>query len=249
VRAIISDIHGNLEALQVVLADIQSKGIDRIICLGDIIGYGPQPVECVDLCYDFEVNLLGNHEEAVLVGAVGFNPKAAAAIDWTRDQFNRDGVSESVKDMRWNFLGAMKLRHDLDGGASFVHGSPREPTREYVFRSDIQDRDKMEAVFGSIGQVCFAGHTHTPGIFTESGEHLAPRDCRMEWEISKERAFINVGSVGQPRDGDVRASYVTFDGEVVRFHRVIYDVERTISVFAGIPQLPPYLGLRLREGR
>lgn len=248
-KAIISDIHANLEAFQAVLADVQAKGIDRVICLGDIVGYGPQPVECLDLCYDFEAILLGNHEEAVLVGAVGFNPKAAAAIDWTRNQLLQDGTAEEMKNKRWNLLGDMRLRVDEEGGVAFVHGSPREPTREYVFRSDVRDREKMDGIFSGIDQVCFAGHTHTPGIFTAEGEYITPEACGSEWPIRRTRAFVNVGSVGQPRDGDARASYVTFDGELVRFHRVPYDVEKTITVLEGIPDLPPYLGLRLREGR
>ncbi len=107
----------------------------------------------------------------------------------------------------------------------------------------------MEAIFTGIDQVCFAGHTHTPGVFTVDGDYLTPQDCGGEWPIRKTRAFINVGSVGQPRDGDIRSSYVTFDGEKVSFHRISYDVEKTVSVFSGIPELPPYLGLRLREGR
>ena len=247
-RAIISDIHANLEALQAVLADIESKGVREVYCLGDIIGYGPQPLECLDLCRDFGLNLLGNHEEAVLVGAVGFNPKAASAVDWTRDQFLSHRSPEALRNQRWNFLGGLKLEHAEDG-VGYVHGSPREPTREYVFPTDNKDRDKMEQIFSKIRQVCFSGHTHTPGVFTEEGEYLTTTDCGGEWPIARKRALINVGSVGQPRDGDTRSSYVIFDGEVVRFQRVEYDVEKTISVFHSIRMLPPYLGLRLREGR
>lgn len=247
-KAIISDVHANLEAFQAVLADIESKGVDGIICLGDVIGYGPQPVECLDLCYNFDEILLGNHEEAVLMGAVGFNPKAAAAVDWTRDQLLRNGESEATRNKRWNFLGEMKLRHEGNEGISFVHGSPREPTREYIFRSDIRDQEKMAEIFREIDRACFAGHTHTPGVFTVDGDYLSPGDCGGEWPISGKKAFINVGSVGQPRDGDIRASYVTIDEDVVRFCRVPYDVEKTIAVFGAIPELPPYLGLRLREG-
>jgi predicted phosphodiesterase len=248
VKAILSDIHANLEALRTVLADIEAREVEEIICLGDIIGYGPQPVECIDLCKDFSVNLLGNHEEAVLVGAVGFNPKAASAIDWTRDQLLADGGSEEEKNRRWNFLGGMKIRHNT-GDVSYVHGSPREPTREYVFRSDILDREKMADIFDGIQRICFAGHTHAPGVFTAEGEYLTPDECAGEWDIRLGRALLNVGSVGQPRDGDVRASYVTFDGERVKFLRVPYDIEKTIEAFQAVEALPPYLGLRLREGR
>jgi diadenosine tetraphosphatase ApaH/serine/threonine PP2A family protein phosphatase len=248
VKAIISDIHANLEALRAVLADIEARGVREIICLGDIIGYGPQPAECVDLCQDFSLNLLGNHEEAVLVGAVGFNPKAAAAVEWTRDQFLSESVPEEVRNRRWNFLGGLKIRSD-EGDVSYVHGSPREPTREYVFRSDVLDREKMADIFDGIRQICFAGHTHAPGVFTADGEYLTVEDCEGEWSVQKARALVNVGSVGQPRDGDCRASYVTFHDGRVRFHRVPYDIEKAIAAFQAVDALPAYLALRLREGR
>ncbi len=183
-----------------------------------------------------------------MVGAVGFNPKAAAAVDWTRDQLLSHRVGEELRNRRWNFLGALKLEH-VEGEVMYVHGSPREPTREYVFPTDHKDREKMDQIFERIGQTCFSGHTHTPGVFTDQAEYLSTKDCGGEWPIARSRALINVGSVGQPRDGDSRSSYITFDGEIVRFHRVEYDVEKTISVFETIRMLPPYLALRLREGR
>ncbi|MBI4576398.1 MAG: metallophosphoesterase [Planctomycetes bacterium] len=245
--AVVSDIHSNLEALQAVLADIYKQKIGVVYCLGDVIGYGPQPIECLEIAYDFRFNLMGNHEEAVLFGAVGFNPKAKAAIDWTRDQLNGAGSDLDVKRERWNFIGEMKERYD-EGDLCFVHGSPREPTREYVFHTDVLDREKVDDIFERFDRACFVGHTHTPGVITDDYRFLHPRDIGSRYAIGKGKCLINTGSVGQPRDGDPRASYITIDDGVVEWRRIEYDVEKTVSAVLDTRELPPYLGLRLREG-
>ncbi len=247
--AIISDIHANLEALQAVLADIEDQGIQEIVCLGDIIGYGPKPVECLELMDRCGFCLLGNHEEAVLFGAVGFNSRAKMAIDWTRDQLNRANGDPEKKKALWNFLGELQIRVD-DGEISYVHGSPREPTREYIFQRDILDQPKMEEIFANFDHICFNGHTHTPGILTDQYQFISPKDCDYEYTIEKGiKSLINVGSVGQPRDGDNRGCYVIFDGKKVIYRRVEYNVEATVEEIAKIKELPEYLGLRLREGK
>ena len=120
IRAILSDIHGNLAAFQSVLKDLESQNVDKVYCLGDIIGYGPDPRECLGLAMDFPINLLGNHEEAVLMGAVGFNPKAKAAIDWTRDQLNLESQPLEVHRDLWNFLGRLQRRPVEAGVAAQV---------------------------------------------------------------------------------------------------------------------------------
>jgi diadenosine tetraphosphatase ApaH/serine/threonine PP2A family protein phosphatase len=245
--AIISDIHGNLEALEAVLDDIYAKNITDIICLGDIIGYGPNPLECVDLSYNFNKVILGNHEEAILFGAVGFNPKAKLAIDWTRDQLNRQIDDKDMMRKRWNFLGEMQTSID-EGDLLWVHGSPREPTREYLFQTDVRDDVKMRKNFEHVKRISFCGHTHSPGIFTPSG-FKSPSDVFNVYLIGEEKAIINIGSVGQPRDGDVRACYVTFDGKSIVFRRVDYDVDKTVEKILAVKELPPYLGMRLKEGR
>lgn len=108
VTAIVSDIHSNIEALTAVLKDIEEHKADEIVCLGDVIGYGPTPLDCVDIARTtFKFTILGNHEEAVLYGAVGFNPKAKAAIDWTREQFHLETEDEEARNARWQFLGDM----------------------------------------------------------------------------------------------------------------------------------------------
>lgn len=255
-RAIISDIHGNLSAFESVLEDIERRGIEEVYCLGDIIGYGPDPRACLDLAKAFPVNLLGNHEEAVLFGAIGFNPKAKVAIDWTRDQLNLQTAPEEKNRELWDFIGGLAKQHREDSFL-YVHGSPRDPTREYIFKQDYQDHKKMEDVFNSPAdkswQVCFAGHTHHPGIFSQGDPYtfMDPHEVGNEYPYagSETRVLVNVGSVGQPRDGDWRASYVVVDDAKIHFVRLEYDVQRTLRRFKDCPDLPEYLAKRLEEGK
>jgi predicted phosphodiesterase len=252
-QAIVSDIHGNQVALEAVLADIESETVDEIVCLGDVIGYGPKPRECLRVALDFRPTLLGNHEEAVLYGAVGFNEKAKNAIDWTREELLSRGASGEAdhlnEDRRlWDFIGGLKKLH-RDGETVYAHGSPRDPTREYIFTQDRFDHHKMNEIFASFdGRVCFVGHTHIPGVFEEDYSFQSPVDLDGTYRLNEKKALVNVGSVGQPRDGDPRACYVIFDFETVRYRRVAYDIEHTIANFAATP-LPGYLARRLREGK
>ena len=259
IRAILSDIHGNLAAFQSVLKDLESQNVDKVYCLGDIIGYGPDPRECLGLAMDFPINLLGNHEEAVLMGAVGFNPKAKAAIDWTRDQLNLESQPLEVNRDLWNFLGRLKRRH-VEDDFLFVHGSPRDPTREYIFNQDWQDERKMEEVFAAPEdvdwKVCFTGHTHYPGVFSQANGQYPyrfhePASFQSEFPYAEEtnKIIVNVGSVGQPRDGDYRASYVILDDTKIYFKRLDYDVQKTVERFKQCPDLPEYLARRLEEGK
>jgi diadenosine tetraphosphatase ApaH/serine/threonine PP2A family protein phosphatase len=250
--AIVSDLHSNIEALTAVLADIEAHKADHIFCLGDVIGYGPNPVEAVDIARTkFEFTLLGNHEEAVLYGAVGFNPKAKMAIDWTREQFHVETDDPELRDVRWQFLGDLPLSVDSEEweGVQYVHGSPRDPTREYVFPTDVLNPEKIYAIFEHVERCAFNGHTHAPGVMTESGLFRLPQDEDDEYVLDDERVVVNVGSVGQPRDGDPRSSYALFDGERVLFRRVEYDFNKTIERMSKIDRLPEYLAHRLKEGR
>ena len=254
-RAVISDIHANHAAFEAVLADIEEQGCEDIYCLGDIIGYGPDPRICITLAGKCALNLLGNHEEAVLFGAIGFNPKAKAAIDWTKEQLSIEGQEEENREM-WNFVGGLS-KHHKEGDILYVHGSPRDPTREYVFKQDIRDIPKMDALFGAPPdfewKVCFAGHTHHPGIFAQSTPYMfhdpLEIDHRYEYSTRPERILVNVGSVGQPRDGDKRASYVIIDDEALHFRRIEYDVQLTLDRFEENSGLPDYLAQRLTEGK
>ena len=252
-QAIVSDLHGNLVALDAVLADIAAQKVDEIVCLGDVIGYGPKPRECLRYALDFRPTLLGNHEEAVLYGAVGFNEKAKSAIDWTREELlagGHTGVHEQMAEDRrlWDFIGGLKKTH-REGEVIYSHGSPRDPTREYIFTQDRFDHHKMNEIFAAFdGRLCFVGHTHIPGAFEEDYSFRSPEELDGVYRLGDKKALVNVGSVGQPRDGDPRSCYVIFDFESVEFRRVPYDIEETIRHFAATP-LPVYLARRLREGK
>jgi predicted phosphodiesterase len=237
-RALISDIHGNLEALEVVLDDIKAQGITEIFCLGDVIGYGPNPRECIDRVMETcKITLLGNHDQGAMFDPDGFNSGAERAIFWTREQLEAPADRDNNQ-RRWEFLGELPRSH-RSGNCLFVHGSPRNPLSEYIFPEDIYNHRKMERLFQLVGRYCFQGHTHVPG------------------------------SVGQPRDGDPRACYVvledgmpddsTVNGDtdqpaLVRspklvYRRLTYDFETTIQKIYSVPELEPFLGDRLRQGR
>lgn len=247
-RALISDIHGNLEALEAVLADIRSKEIREIFCLGDIVGYGPNPCECIDLVIDLDRCLLGNHDQAALFDPEGFNAGAERAIFWTRSVLEK--ASGSKAEDRWEFLGELPRRFTTDDEKMmYVHGSARNPLNEYVFPDDIYNQVKMEKIFALIPQYCFQGHTHIPGVFTETLEFLDPSEIDFRYQLDDTKVMINVGSVGQPRNNDPRSSYVTIHEGVVEFHRVEYDFDTTAKKIYDIPDLDNFLGDRLREGR
>jgi predicted phosphodiesterase len=209
-RALISDIHGNLEALEVVLEDIKAQGIPEIYCLGDIIGYGPNPRECIDLVMENSaVTLLGNHDQGAMFDPDGFNVGAERAIFWTREQLESSHDREN-NERRWEFLGGLPRSHRLDSFL-FVHGSPRNPLSEYIFPEDIYNHRKMERLFQLVDRYCFQGHTHVPGVFTQGFQFFAPEEIDNEYTLGEGKLMINVGSVGQPRDGDNRACYVILD--------------------------------------
>lgn len=247
-RAIISDVHGNLEALQAVLADIDRRRVDEIFSLGDLIGYGPNPVECIDLVMQrAKVCLLGNHDQATLFDPEGFNAAAEQAIFWTRQQLENCSDVTSVK--RWDFLGELP-RIYRDGDTLYVHGSPRNPLNEYVFQDDIFDERKMERIFSVVPQYSFQGHTHVPGIFTDRREFFAPSEIENRYVLTGTmKVMVNVGSVGQSRDRDPKACYVILEDNVVHFHRVEYPLETTVAKVLAISDLDNNLGIRLRTGR
>lgn len=249
--AILGDIHANLEALARVFDDMASRGIQRIVCLGDIIGYGPNPRECLAMLFPSEVAIMGNHEEAVMFYGEDFNPKARASLEWTKDQLNSNEFERTENYDLWNFLGTMQQVVE-DGDVMYTHGSPRVPTREYVVPADIRNREKMAGIFDLIKKVCFIGHSHIPHIYTSDMKHASPDSLKGAIDLRKlgdRRILINVGSVGQPRDGDPRASYVSFDGNIVRFHRLEYDHQTTVDKIYAEERIPNFLADRLLVGR
>jgi diadenosine tetraphosphatase ApaH/serine/threonine PP2A family protein phosphatase len=247
-RALISDIHGNLEGLEAVLADIRQQEITEVYCLGDIIGYGPNPRECIDLVMKCNICLLGNHDQGALFDPEGFNSGAERAIFWTRDQLEDPRGDPDDNARRWDFLGELPRTHKEDG-LLFVHGSARNPLNEYVFPEDIYNRRKMEKIFSLIEHYCFQGHTHVPGVFTDTMNFSSPEELGHQYRLGSEKIMVNVGSVGQPRDGDSRSCYVVLDDGTVRFRRVPYDVETTRRKIYDTPELDNFLGDRLLEGR
>ena len=233
-KAIISDIHGNLEALQAVLADIKSQGIREIYCLGDVVGYGPNPRECIDLVMDCKLVLLGNHDQGAMFDPDGFNQPAERAIFWTRSQLESATEPRPTREKRWEFL-AERPRSHRENGYLFVHGSARNPLNEYVFPEDIYNQRKMERIFALVERYCFQGHTHVPGIFTENMQFLSPEEVEYAYKLDGRKTLCNVGSVGQPRDGDWRACYVLLDDDMIKFRRVEYDWQKTRNKIYDIP--------------
>lgn len=268
--ALISDLHSNWPALQVALGDARERGARRFVCLGDVIGYGARPVECLDavmeLCSPRAVEsglepgicLQGNHEYALLGSGEDFNPNARRAIDWTRDELN--GAGDKAKTHAfWDYLAELEPMR-VDDGAMYAHGSPRDPVREYLLPRDARDAVKMQANFArmraidpnALAPVCFVGHSHVPGIFYEDGRFYRPKSTEGPYDLGVSascRAIINVGSVGQPRDGDPRLSYALFDGRNLTFVRASYDIAAAQEHIRSTPQLPAYLAERLAVGQ
>lgn len=250
--AIISDIHANLDALQVVLADIDRRNVERIVCLGDIVGYGPNPLECLDLVRErCEFALMGNHDFAVLYEPTSFNVSAEQACFWTRRQFDEEPDAE-LRRARFEYLGNLDIKRK-DDGALWVHASPRRPINEYIFPDDvITAPTKMAQIFDRIDSHAFCGHTHVTGVFTDEPDFYPPADLGGKYKfVTDEKCIINPGSVGQPRDRDPRASYAILsdDQASVEFFRLEYDIQAVIAKVDAVPELSEFLGQRLLEGR
>jgi diadenosine tetraphosphatase ApaH/serine/threonine PP2A family protein phosphatase len=250
-KALISDIHGNLEALTAVLEDIDSQRIEEVYCLGDIVGYGCDSESCIDIISTrCKVHLLGNHDWALLNDAIGFNAIAKQSIACIRKELQPYIFKDPDKRRRWDYLQGLKEKRK-ENDFLFVHASPRDPITEYVLPSDPHyDVEKMRLLFDLIDRICFVGHTHIPGVFTPEPDFYKPDDLGGAFEYRPGIKFIvNIGSVGQPRDRDPRASYVTFDEKGVRFHRVPYDYNVTMEKIKKHSCFHDRSGLRLAEGR
>lgn len=240
--AVLSDVHANLEALEVVLADVAARAPDAVICLGDFVGYGPDPVACVErLRPHLAGAVVGNHDRAALdrLDISMFNPYARAALLWTREQLSGDvrayldGLPETLR--RPAFLA--------------VHGSPRDPVEEYIIDVATARASFAAAEF----HLCLVGHTHVPGVFVTDGHQVAAAPLVPEESLSLHagtRYIVNVGSVGQPRDGDPRAAYLWLDegASVATLVRLSYPLEKTQEKMLGVG-LPPVLAERLEYGR
>jgi len=243
---ILSDVHANLAALEAVLRHANAHGTpDAFWCLGDSVGYGPQPAECVARLKELgALWVAGNHERAA-TGAIGteeFNPDAAAAAIWTKGRLS-DGARA--------FLDTLPETTE-DGDFTLVHGTLRWPIWEYLYSHEVAlDHLTLQRTPFSL-----VGHTHVPLLVMEDG--ASPQGCELyrlddgdEVKLKREgKLVINPGSVGQPRDGDPRAAYAVYDteGESVVLRRVEYDIEATQQLMAEA-QLPRWLIDRLAIGR
>lgn len=239
--ALISDIHANLEALTAVLADIESEGVDKIHCLGDVVGYGCDPVGCLELVEKHcEVKLLGNHEYLTLglADKSQYNEAAIKSYEWTVKQLG---------DYELGLIENYVIDH-REGEFYFVHASPHIPTEwHYVLNSTQADM-----AFASLEKrVGFVGHSHVPAIFAEMPDAPARQKVGHDFLMDPDyRYLLNVGSVGQPRDMDPRACYVIVDSEEgdVFFNRVDYDIKKTQEKLKKI-SAPELLIERLSLGR
>jgi diadenosine tetraphosphatase ApaH/serine/threonine PP2A family protein phosphatase len=237
--AIVSDVHGNLEALQTVLADIDARKPDAIACLGDFVGYGAAPNECIDILRPrIEIAVAGNHDLAACgrIRLGYFNPDAAHAARWTTEALtpaNLEYLRELPFSVAWR-------------GVRLVHSSPAEPHEWHYVFSPGDAAFEMEAC---AEDVCFIGHSHYPGTFELEGSIVRyTRDERVEGRPGR-RYLVNVPSVGQPRDGDRRAGYLMFDDQSLVFEhvRLEYDIPAAMQRIRAAG-LPSFLADRLQWG-
>jgi predicted phosphodiesterase len=237
--AIIADIHANLEAFQVILADIEAQKCTHVACLGDVVGYNANPKECLDVVRAMNIPCVkGNHDEYCSSDEVleGFNPHAAEAVMWTRKQLNDD-------DKKW--LRELKYVR-LVSNFTIVHATLDGPQRwGYVF-------DKLAAAASFTYQntpVCFFGHTHVPVAFIRDAQIRGGTYSKFKIEPGR-KYFLNVGAVGQPRDSNPKASYVIYDMDdsSIELRRLDYDIATAQKkiIDAG---LPPRLAERLAVGK
>ncbi|MFC5051263.1 metallophosphoesterase family protein [Rubritalea spongiae] len=237
--ALFGDIHANWEALETVLADADEQGCDSYVCLGDVVGYNADPVKCLEKVQEMGCPVVkGNHDE----DAGGehslemMNPTAAEALQWTRDQL-------TAEQREW--LARMRMVRQVED-FTIVHSTLDQPN---VWNYVTNKFDAMSNFSYQFTQVCFHGHTHVPRVFVRGTrvQEVDPESVAIEPGM---KYFINAGSVGQPRDGDWRASYCIYDtdSKIVTFRRLEYDIETTQKKIldAGLPKI---LADRLATGR
>lgn len=237
--AILGDIHANLEALTKVLDDARSQGVTRYACVGDIVGYNANPVECLDMVRELNCACVrGNHDHYCShpENLNGFHPLAADVVSWTRKQLTEE---------QQNFLRNLRYVSSVET-FTIVHSTLDMPEMwGYVF-----DRLEAEANFNyQSTTLCFYGHTHVPLAFEKTDTIRFGLYTKIKVGLGK-KYLINVGSVGQPRDGDPRAAYVVFDmvNNVVELRRVPYEIERTQKKILDAG-LPGRIAARLALGR
>jgi len=241
--AIISDIHANIEALEAVFADIKASNADEVLCLGDIVGYGANPNECVELIRkSCSLTLLGNHDAAAvgLLSTQHFNIHAKIAIEWTMGNLTASSHS---------FLKALPLK-ETKFQHTLVHATPYEPNMWYYITS-LEEAAFNFQFFDT--DFCFVGHTHIPLIIVLEDEkevYVHQGESLNYGKLEKVRFLINVGSVGQPRDRNPHSCYGILDSDTktYTYHRVEYDIQKAQAKMRKI-KMPEFLVTRLEEGR
>jgi diadenosine tetraphosphatase ApaH/serine/threonine PP2A family protein phosphatase len=236
--AVVSDIHGNLAALESVLAAVDERAPDALWCLGDLVGYGARPNECCTLVRErAALSLAGNHDLAVrgTIDLSEFSGDAGVAARWTRDV---------LSDESQEYLDSLET-HASPDGAQLFHASARDEVWEYV----LSDEAALATLALTTAPVVLVGHSHVALVVSSNGAGgLAPAGTATS--LAGKRTLLNPGSVGQPRDGDPRAAFLILDldGSTATFERVEYDVERTQSEIraAGLPEV---LARRLAVGQ
>lgn len=240
--AVISDIHGNVEALEAVLSDIESREIDVIICLGDIVGYYPDPELCVELVQQHAAySVAGNHDYAAigLIDTINFTYYAFEAMEWTKKKLSK-------KSKKYLSLLPLTIRMDR---ILFTHSSPACPA-DFVYIFPNSEKAIIEAFSSMVHKLNFIGHAHWPFVMMQDDIKIV-RCSGDVVEICNDRYYlINVGSVGQPRNLDPRSSYAIYDTEVSQISLISVEYDYTITQRKVIDnRLPPFLAERLASGR
>lgn len=238
---ICSDIHSNAVAFQAVLQSMKDNGVERRICLGDLVGYGVDADECVRLAREnMDVCLIGNHDSVAIryESSTGFNPYARQAIEWTQNNLSKESI---------DYMRTLPYIYE-DDDICYVHASPLSPA-DWVYVTELEDA--LDAFDHFSGRYCFVGHTHSPVIVASRPMAIPKILDEYEYTIEDtERLLVNVGSVGQPRDRDPRSCWCLLDSEAkcVRLIRVDYDIAETQERMrkAGMPS---FLIERLAMGR
>jgi len=239
---VLSDIHSNIEALQASIKKARDVGYDKALCCGDLVGYGPNPAEVMDALDELgTTSIRGNHDRVIsgLDDPVHFNAAARKAVDWTREHLPAS-YPQRLAELP---VGPLEITES----ARLVHGSARDED-EYV----VTQHDAVVNLATSTPSITFFGHTHEPGVFTRNvrwtPSYEADGSARLH--IPGDKVLVNPGSVGQPRDGDARASFLIWDDEqsVLEFYRADYPLESTQARMRSA-QLPDFLITRLAFGR
>ena len=237
---ILGDIHSNIEALEAVIAHLQSAGVERLLSVGDVVGYGANPIECIELLQSMEVVVVsGNHDQAVTgkLNDAFFNLPAKTAVAWTK---------KLLKSNHMDWLRALPMVVIVDDSISVAHATFYRPEAFDYIQSYLDAAESLNVLTTPVG---FLGHSHVPAAFLKGESLLYSGASKLNLrDISK--AIINVGSIGQPRDENPKAACGIYDAEAHTYelHRVTYDINKAARAIsdAGLPEM---LGTRLTIGR